>query len=163
MERTCLSSTSYRFWIGMRHREFGDQRLKPFVVLLRWFMNSFCFVVGRIILLKTHHCHQETLFPWKGVNGLQRYLGRWYVAVWVVDGDQYGHPDRSAAVQQTLMLCVFWLLSIRVNKLFFLVVSATAAHQLDWTTEVNQPSLCISEACLPMTLSLVHHCFFLVL
>lgn len=119
MERTCLSSTSYRFWIGMRHREFGDQRLKPFVVLLRWFMNSFCFVVGRIILLKTHHCHQETLFPWKGVNGLQRYLGRWYVAVWVVDGDQYGHPDRSAAVQQTLMLCVFWLLSIRVNKLFF--------------------------------------------
>jgi len=61
MDRTCLFSTSHRCLIGFRSGEFGGQHLK-LVVLLKPFLNHFCFVAGCIILLKEATATREYRF-----------------------------------------------------------------------------------------------------
>lgn len=48
-----------------------SQHLKVIVVLLKPFLDHFCFAV-RIILLKRGDSHQGILLPWRSVHGLQQ-------------------------------------------------------------------------------------------
>ncbi|KAK3570962.1 hypothetical protein QTP86_031236, partial [Hemibagrus guttatus] len=62
MDRTCLSSTSHRYSIGLRSGEFGGQHLKLVVVVIKPFLKHFCFVARCIILLKEETAIREYSF-----------------------------------------------------------------------------------------------------
>ena len=65
MDQTCLSSTSHRCMIGLRSGEFGGKvNTSPLVVvLLKPFLNHFCFVAQRIILLSQQNITQSITLP----------------------------------------------------------------------------------------------------